>query len=144
MARTRLCSILALVPLAATARAQDVTLHGTCQTLVIADQDLSASCRDSLLKLVSPTFASFVFSTADSRTLSFTGGGSKDAGDAGDLPITLVAPGLTTKEGISRSPTPGTGTCRVATPEPGSTSVACEASAQGKRYAGTFVARGKP
>ena len=142
MTRAGLVPLLFVLLLATAARAQDATLQGTCERLVIADQDVSASCKGSLLKLVSPTFASIAFSAAEGRTLSFTGGGTKDADGVTELPITLVAPGVTSKAGISRSPTPATGACRIAHRD-GGTAFACEASAQGKRYAGTFLASGK-
>ncbi|WP_204310801.1 hypothetical protein, partial [Escherichia coli] len=60
--------LCASLPLAGPAGAQTaVKLQGTCERLVIADQDAGAACDGTLSNLVSRNRTSFDFTTKDGR-----------------------------------------------------------------------------
>ncbi len=134
------CAILAaLAP--APLRAQDapVKLTGRCERLVIDGQDITQTCNEQLVSFAARGRASFDFSARDGQFVSFSGVGAEVGAAGKPMPVTLVVPGRKEKDAILRSPAPGSGTCTLSTPEAGKTRIACEASAQGKTYGGTFV-----
>ncbi|MET0258583.1 MAG: hypothetical protein ABW179_08370 [Methylobacterium sp.] len=144
-------AVLALSVLAATAgtvQAQTaVKMEGRCEKLVIAGLDITQNCKESLTNTVVGNRTSFDFGAWDGQTLSFAGSGAVQ--EATELteqlqPINLVTPGQSSKEGIARSPAPAVGACRFSTPAPGKSAITCEATSQGKTYAGTFVTDAKP
>lgn len=126
-----------------------VTMTGSCKRLVIADEDLSASCTGTLTNLVARDRASFDFATRDGRTLSFSGNGTPQerTEDSDPLqPINLVVPGTGgTAGGGAPTPVLAIGACRFSAPGPGRTGIDCEAaSPDGKSFAGSFVAVSAP
>ncbi|MER2269701.1 hypothetical protein [Methylobacterium oxalidis] len=147
--RTPLLALLAAaaVTAAPAARAQTaLTLTGTCERLVIAGQDLSASCRGTLMNTVARSRTSFGFASSEGQNLTFSGtGAQQERTEESDplQPINLVSPGRSGPEGVVQTPTPAVGACRFATPSPGKTAITCEAEAGGKAYAGTFVTDAK-
>ncbi|GJE53576.1 MULTISPECIES: hypothetical protein [Methylobacterium] len=138
----------ALAASAGTAQAQTaVKMEGRCEKLVIAGLDITQNCKESLTNSVVGNRTSFDFAAWDGQTLSFAGSGAVQ--EATELteqlqPINLVTPGQSSKEGIARSPAPAVGACRFSTPAPGKSAITCEATSQGKTYAGTFVTDAKP
>lgn len=147
--RPHACVVLGvLLCPAGTAQAQSaVTMEGRCEKLVIAGQDITQNCKEKLVNTVTGRRVSFDFAAWDGQTLSFSGSGAQQ--EATEMteplqPINLVTPGQSNKEGIARSPAPAVGSCRFSTPEPGKSAIACEATSQGKSYAGTFVTDAKP
>lgn len=138
----------ALAASAGTAQAQTaVKMEGRCEKLVIAGLDITQNCKESLTNSVSGNRTSFDFAAWDGQSLSFAGSGAVQ--EATELteqlqPINLVTPGQSSKEGIARSPAPAVGSCRFSTPAPGKSAITCEATSQGKTYAGTFVTDAKP
>ncbi|GJD83157.1 hypothetical protein [Methylobacterium haplocladii] len=150
MTTTFLRAALALTALAASAgcaQAQTaVKMEGRCEKLVIAGLDVTQNCKESLTNMVVGNRTSFDFSAWDGQTLSFSGTGSVQ--EATELteqlqPVNLVTPGQSSKEGIARSPAPAVGACRFSTPAPNKSAITCEATSQGKTYAGTFVTDAK-
>lgn len=145
-----LAALLAVASLSvSSARAQTaVKLDGTCTRLVIAGQDLGASCKGTLTNLVARGRASFDFASQDGRTLSFSGNGARqERTEESDplQPINLVIPGRSGAEGVAQTPALAVGACRFTTPEPGKTGIECEASSpDGKLYAGSFVTASGP
>lgn len=149
MAAIRLVFAAALSMAPAPAQAQAaIKLEGTCEKLVIAGQDLSASCKGTLGNLVSRNRTSFDFAAGDGQTLSFSGNGAQQerTEETDPLqPINLVIPGRSGQAGVSQTPTLAIGACRFTTPEPGKTGILCEATTRdGKTYAGSFVAPSAP
>ncbi|WP_431310989.1 hypothetical protein [Methylobacterium nigriterrae] len=140
---------LALLP-PGPARAQQaaVKLEGTCSRLVIAGQDVSATCAGTLMNLVARSRTSFDFASTDGQTLSFSGtGAQQERTEETDplQPISLVIPGKKAPEGVVQNPVLAVGSCRFSTPAPGKTEIACEAnSAERGTFAGTFVTAAKP
>ena len=128
----------------APAAAQDATvsMEGRCEKLVIAGQDITRNCKETLVNTVSRNRTAFDFAAWDGQFVSFSGAGpQQERTEETDAlqPISLVVPGKRDKDGIVRNPAPAVGSCRFSTPEPGKTQIACEATSQGKTYAGTFV-----
>ncbi|GBU17288.1 MULTISPECIES: hypothetical protein [Methylobacterium] len=141
--------LCASLPLAGPAGAQTaVKLQGTCERLVIADQDAGAACDGTLSNLVSRNRTSFDFTTKDGRSLSFSGNGfQQERTEETDplQPINLVVTGSRTGEGVAQTTALAIGACRFTTPEPGRTGILCEAkSPDGKLYAGSFNTAAKP
>jgi len=133
---------------AAPATAQDatVTMEGTCERLVIGGQDLTQTCEKTLANTVARNRTAFDFAASDGQFLSFSGvGAQQERTEETDplQPISLVVPGKKEKGSIVRNPAPGVGSCKFSTPEPGKTRIDCEATSQGKTYAGTFVTLAK-
>ncbi|WP_375465231.1 hypothetical protein [uncultured Methylobacterium sp.] len=124
-----------------------VQLDGTCETLVIAGQDATAACKGVLGNTAERRRTTFDFSTADGRTLSFSGTGAQQerTEDTDPLqPINLVTTGTSSEKGVVRNPLPAVGACRFSTPAPGRTAITCEATASDSRaFAGTFVTQAK-
>ncbi|WP_236960697.1 hypothetical protein [Methylobacterium durans] len=123
-----------------------LNLTGTCERLVIAGQDLTATCRGTLLNNVARSRTSFGFASSEGQNLTFSGtGAQQDRTEETDplQPINLVSPGKSGPEGVVQTPTPAVGSCRFSTPSPGKTAITCEAHAGGKDYAGTFVTDAK-
>jgi hypothetical protein len=143
-----LLTLAALGALAGGAQAQTVvTMEGRCEKLVIAGVDITQNCKEKLTNTVIGTRTSFDFAAWDGQQLSFAGSGAQqEATEVTEQlqPINLVTPGQSNKEGIVRSPAPGVGSCKFSSPEPGKTQIACEATSQGKAYAGTFITDSKP
>ncbi|MDR7038697.1 MULTISPECIES: hypothetical protein [Methylobacterium] len=144
-----LALLTALCPLAAPPAAAQtaLTLTGTCERLVIGGQDLSASCRGTLMNTVARSRTSFGFASSEGQSLTFSGtGAQQERTEESDplQPINLVSPGRSGPEGVVQTPTPAVGSCRFSTPGAGKTAITCEASAGGKDYAGTFVTDAKP
>lgn len=145
----RIATAVALLLAAGGAQAQqaDVKMEGRCEKLVIAGQDITQNCKEQLVNTVARGRTSFDFSAWDGQTLSFSGGGAQQ--DATEMteplqPISLVVPGRKDKDAIVRNPAPAVGSCKFSTPEPGKSMIACEATSQGKAYAGVFVTDAKP
>jgi hypothetical protein len=144
---TRLGIGLATLLLADPAVAQTaVKLEGRCEKLVIAGQDLSGSCKGTLMNTVSRSRTSFDFTTGDGRSLSFSGNGAQQerTEDTDPLqPINLVIPSEKTKDGVVQGPLVAVGSCTFTSPQPGKTAIACEANAAKGRYEATFVTETK-
>lgn len=139
-----LLGLLAAGP--ASAQQAEVTMTGQCERLVIAGLDITQNCKEQLVNMVSRGRTSFDFAAWDGQTLSFSGAGAQHerTEETEQLqPISLVVPGMKNKEGIVRNPAPAVGSCKFSTPEPGKTLIACEATSQGKTYAGVFVTNAK-
>lgn len=144
-------ALLALLPLlsAGPALAQqgaEVKMTGRCERLVIAGQDITQNCKEELANSVSRGRTSFDFAAWDGQTLSFSGSGAQHerTEETEQLqPVSLVIPGMKNKEGIVRNPAPAVGSCKFSSPEPGKTMISCEATSQGKTYAGVFVTDAK-
>jgi len=118
-----------------------VKLEGRCEKLVIAGQDVTATCKGALMNTVSRSRTSFDFA-ADGRALSFSGNGAQQerTEETDPLqPINLVIPSETTKDGVVQGPLVAVGACSFSTPTPGKTAITCEANAAKGVYAGTFV-----
>lgn len=143
-----LLTLGALVMSAGATHAQTaVKMEGRCEKLVIAGLDITQNCKETMTNMVVGDRTSFDFAAWDGQTLSFSGNGA--AQEATELteplqPINLVTPGQSSKEGIARSPAPAVGSCKFSTPEPGKSEITCEATSQGKTYAGTFITDAKP
>ncbi len=136
-----LLGLLAAGP--ALAQQTDVTMKGRCERLVIGGVDVTQNCKEQIVNTVARGRTTFDFAASDGQTLSFSGSGAQHerTEETEQLqPISLVVPGMKSKEGIARSPAPAVGACTFSTPEPGKTRIACEATSQGKTYAGVFVA----
>ncbi|MGU3540057.1 hypothetical protein [Methylobacterium sp. A54F] len=146
-----LAAPLLAAPGAAWAQAA-VKLEGRCERLVIAGQDLTGSCKGTMMNLVARNRTSFDFASSEGRTLSFSGNGAQQdrTEDSDPLqPINLVIPGQSGKDGVVQNPVLVVGSCKFSSPEPGKTAITCEAEASGKgtpagAYAGTFVTDAKP
>lgn len=146
--RTALLALpAAAILLAGPALAQTaIKLDGTCERLVIAGQDFSASCKNTLTNGVSRNRISFDFSTGQGRALSFSGNGAQqDRTEETDplQPINLVIPSETVPEGVVQGPLVAVGACRFSTPSAGKTAIVCEATSAKGRYEGTFVTDAK-
>ena len=148
---TRAVSLLALLgafaagPTAAQQGAE-IKMTGQCERLVIGDKDVTQNCKEQLVNTVSRGRTTFDFAAEDGQTLSFSGSGAQhEATEETEQlqPISLVVSGLKNNEGIVRSPAPAVGACRFSSPQPGKTQIACEASSQGKTFAGTFITDAK-
>jgi hypothetical protein len=134
-----LCTLLSL-PSAAQAQAA-LRLEGSCEKLVIGQQDLSRSCSNVLMNAVSRNRTSFDFTTSDGQTLSFSGNGAQQEATEETDPLQPINAVVIGKDG---TPTLAIGACRFSTPEPGRTAIACEANAaDGRTFAGTFVTAAK-
>ncbi len=142
----RLVLVCTPVLLAGPALAQTaVKLEGRCEKLVIAGQDVTSSCRGTLMNTVSRSRTSFDFS-AEGRALSFSGNGAQQerTEETDPLqPINLVIPSETTKDGVVQGPLVAVGACSFSTPAPGKTAITCEANGAKGAYAGTFVTDAK-
>ena len=152
---TRARPLLALLPLlglcaAGPAAAQpgaEVKMTGRCERLIIGGQDITQNCKEQLVNTVSRGRTTFDFAAWDGQSLSFSGSGAQHQAteETEQLqPISLVVPSMKNAEGIARSPSPAVGACKFTSPEPGKTMIACEATSQGKTYAGTFITDTKP
>ncbi|MBB5763883.1 hypothetical protein ABEV34_03270 [Methylorubrum rhodesianum] len=140
-----LLGLLAAAP--ASAQQAEVTMTGRCERLVIGGLDITQNCKEQLVNTVSRGRTTFDFAAWDGQSLSFSGSGAQheQTEETEQLqPISLVVPGMKNKEGIVRSPAPAVGACKFSRPEPGKTMIACEATSQGKTYAGVFVTDAKP
>ena len=148
---TRAVSLLALLGAlaagpAAAQQGAEIKMTGQCERLVIGDKDVTQSCKEQLVNTVSRGRTTFDFAAEDGQTLSFSGSGAQhEATEETEQlqPISLVVSGLKNNEGIVRSPAPAVGACRFSSPQPGKTQIACEASSQGKTFAGTFITDAK-
>ncbi|MEH3117878.1 MAG: hypothetical protein PGN25_09860 [Methylorubrum populi] len=143
-----LLGLLAVSPASRPASAQQAEMHltGQCEKLVIGGLDITRNCKEQLVNSVARGRTSFDFAAWDGQTLSFGGSGAQheQTGETEPLqPISLVVPGMRNKEGIVRNPAPAVGSCKFSSPEPGKTMIACEATSQGKTYAGVFVTDAK-
>lgn len=142
------CLVLLAAPLltAAPAFAQAaVKLEGRCEKLVIAGQDVSATCKNTLMNTVSRNRTSFDFA-AEGRSLSFSGNGAQQerTEETDPLqPINLVIPSEATKDGVVQGPLVAVGSCGFSTPQPGKTMITCEANAAKGLYQGIFVTDAK-
>ncbi|HEV2545029.1 MAG TPA: hypothetical protein VGU70_19940 [Methylobacterium sp.] len=137
--------LLAAAP-ATAQQGAEVTMTGQCEQLVIGGLDITQNCKEQLVNTVSRGRTTFDFAAWDGQTLSFSGSGAQheQTEETEQLqPISLVVPGMKNKDGIARSPAPAVGACKFSKPEPGKTRIACEATSQGKTYAGVFVTESK-
>lgn len=137
---------LALVSSGAAHAQVAVKMEGSCEKLVIADLDITTSCKDKLSNSVERNRTSFDFSAWDGQSLSFSGSGAQQ--EATELteplqPINFIVSSQTNKEGIVRNPAPAVGACRFSKPENGKITITCEATSLGKAYAGIFVTEAK-
>ncbi|MFJ7436878.1 hypothetical protein ACIQW5_04380 [Methylorubrum thiocyanatum] len=126
----------------ASAQQAEVKMSGQCERLVIGGLDITQNCKEQLVNTVSRGRTTFDFAAWDGQSLSFSGAGAQheQTEETEQLqPISLVVPGMKNAEGIVRSPAPAVGSCKFSSPEPGKTRIACEATSQGKTYAGVFV-----
>lgn len=135
-----------LIASAIPARAQTVLrLEGTCQSLLIDAQDLSASCTGTLVNAVSGGRTRFDFTAGDGRTLTFSGNGAQQerTEETDPLqPINLVLVG--SLGGQPGAPTLAIGACRFSASPPDRTTIACDArAADGRAFSGTFVTTAK-
>ncbi len=140
-----LLGALAAGPVAAQQGAE-IKMTGQCERLVIGEKDISPTCKGQLVNTVARGRTTFDFAAEDGQTLSFSGSGAQhEATEETEQlqPVSLVVSGLKNAEGIVRSPTPAVGACRFSSPEPGKTQIACEATSQGKTFAGTFLTDAK-
>lgn len=131
---------------AAAQQGAEVKMSGQCERLVIGEKDISPTCKGQLVNTVTRGRTTFDFAAEDGQTLSFSGAGAQhEATEETEQlqPISLVVSGLKNAEGIVRSPAPAVGACRFSSPQPGKTQIACEATSQGKTFAGTFVTDAK-
>lgn len=144
---TRAAPILALLGAlaagpAAAQQGAEIKMTGQCERLVIGGQDITQNCKEQLVNTVTRGRTTFDFAAWDGQTLSFSGAGAQhEATEETEQlqPISLVVAGMKNAEGIVRSPSPAVGACRFSAPQPGKTQIACEATSQGKTYAGTFI-----
>lgn len=137
--RALLCALLGL-PSAAHAQAA-LRLEGTCEKLVISQEDLSAACSNVLMNAVSRNRTSFDFTASDGHRLSFSGNGAQQEATEETDPLQPINAVVVGAEG---APTLAIGACRFSTPEPGRTAITCEATAaDGRSFAGTFVTAAK-
>lgn len=120
-------------------------LEGTCEALVIAGKDVSAQCGPSLTNAVSRNRTTFDFTTKDGQVISFSGNGAQQEATEETDPLQPINVVSESKSGSDvGAPVLAIGACRFSTPEPGRTSIACEAkTADGKVYSGTFVTAAK-
>ena len=126
----------------AVAQQAEVKMEGGCEKLVIAGQDVTQACEKTLVNTVAGTRTTFDFGASDGQTLSFSGTGAQQEGTEATeplQPINLVVAGRKNSDGIVRNPAPAVGSCRFSSPERGKTRIECEATSQGKVYAGVFV-----
>lgn len=125
-----------------------VNLEGTCQRLVIAGQDATASCSPTLANSVERRRASFGFTAGDGQSLTFSGtGAQQERTEETDplQPINLVVYGQKGSDGVVQNTVPAVGACTFSTPSPGKTAITCEANSAGKgRFEGVFVTDTKP
>lgn len=140
-------SVLLLAADMAHAQQTEIKLEGKCEKLVIAGQDITQNCKEQLVNVVVRGRTSFDFAAWDGQFLSFSGAGAQQ--EATEFteqlqPISLVVPGRKDKEAIVRNPAPAVGSCKFSTPEKGKSMIDCEATSQGKTYAGVFVTDVKP
>ncbi|WP_342153007.1 hypothetical protein [Methylorubrum sp. SB2] len=148
---TRAASLLALLAAlaagpAAAQQGAEIKMTGQCERLVIGDKDITQNCKEQLVNTVTRGRTTFDFAAWDGQTLSFSGSGAQhEATEETEQlqPVSLVVSGLKNAEGIVRSPAPAVGACRFSSPQPGKTQIACEATSQGKTFAGTFVTDAK-
>jgi hypothetical protein len=120
-------------------------LEGTCEKLEIGGRDASAECANVLSNAVSRNRTNFDFTTKDGRVLSFSGNGAQQEATEETDPLQPINVVTESKSGSEiGAPVLAIGACRFTTPEPGRTSIACEAkTADGRIYAGTFVTAAK-
>lgn len=121
-------------------------MQGRCERLVIADEDLTQTCKETMVNTVAGRRVTFDFSASDGQTLSFSGTGlQQEATELTDplQPISLVVPGRKDGGSIVRNPAPAVGACRFTKPEPGKSMISCEVTSQDKLYAGTFLTEAK-
>ncbi|MBA9066373.1 hypothetical protein FHR71_000090 [Methylobacterium sp. RAS18] len=140
-----LLGLLAAGP-ASAQQGAEVTITGRCERLVIGGLDITQNCKEQLVNTVSRGRTTFDFAAWDGQSLSFSGAGTQheQTEETEQLqPISLVVPGMKNKEGIVRSPAPAVGSCKFSKPEPGKTMITCEATSQGKTYAGVFITETK-
>ncbi|GJE78337.1 hypothetical protein [Methylorubrum suomiense] len=124
----------------------EIKMTGQCERLVIADKDITQNCKEQVVNTVTRGRTTFDFAAWDGQTLSFSGSGAQhEATEETEQlqPVSLVVSGLKNSDGIVRSPAPAVGACRFSSPQPGKTQIACEATSQGKTYAGVFVTDAK-
>ncbi len=148
---TRAASLLALIGAlaagpAAAQQGAEIKMTGQCERLVIGDKDITQNCKEQLVNTVARGRTTFDFAAWDGQTLSFSGSGAQhEATEETEQlqPISLIVSGLKNNEGIVRSPAPAVGACRFSSPAPGRTQIACEATSQGKTFAGTFITEAK-
>jgi hypothetical protein len=142
MTGPRLALLCALLSLPTMAHAQAaLRLQGSCEKLVIAEEDVSATCSDVLTNAVSRNRTSFDFSTSAGPAISFSGNGAQQEATEETDPLQPINAVVVGKDG---TPTLAIGACRFSTPEPGRTAISCEASAaDGRSFAGTFVTAAK-
>lgn len=121
------------------------TLSGTCEKLVVAGRDVTAQCGDKLNNAVSRNRTAFDFATKDGQIVSFSGNGAQQEATEETDPLQPINVVSESKSGSEvGAPVLAIGACRFSTPEPGRTSIACEAkTADGRVYAGTFVTAAK-
>lgn len=148
---TRAASLLALLGAlaagpAAAQQGAEIKMTGQCERLVIGDKDITQNCKEQLVNTVTRGRTTFDFAAWDGQTLSFSGSGAQhEATEETEQlqPVSLIVSGLKNNEGIVRSPAPAVGACRFSSPAPGKTQIACEATSQGKTFAGTFITDAK-
>ncbi|MCJ2029683.1 hypothetical protein MKK50_09775 [Methylobacterium sp. J-043] len=145
--RAPLLALLGLVAAGpASAQQAEVKMTGQCERLVIGGLDITQNCKEQLVNTVARGRTTFDFAAWDGQSLSFSGAGTQheQTEETEQLqPISLVVPGMRNSEGIARSPAPAVGACKFSKPEPSKTRIACEATSQGKTYAGVFVTETK-
>lgn len=147
LSRVPLLALLGLLAAGpASAQQAEVTMTGRCERLVIGGLDITQNCKEQLVNTVSRGRTTFDFGAWDGQSLSFSGSGAQheQTEETEQLqPISLVVAGMKNKEGIVRSPAPAVGACKFSRPEPGKTMISCEATSQGKTYAGVFITDAK-
>ena len=121
------------------------TLQGACESLIIAGKDVSAQCAPTLTNAVSRNRTTFDFMTKDGQILSFSGNGAQQEATEETDPLQPINVVSESKSGSEvGAPVLAIGACRFTTPEPGRTSIACEAkTSDGRVYSGTFVTAAK-
>lgn len=139
------CTALNLASASAAYAQAAFKLEGTCEKLEIAGRDATAQCGNVLSNAVSRNRTNFDFTTKDGQVISFSGNGAQQEATEETDPLQPINVVSESKSGSEiGAPVLAIGACRFSTPEPGRTSIACEArTADGRIYAGTFVTAAK-
>lgn len=136
-----ICAVLLTAASQAASAQTALKLSGTCEKLVVAGRDVTGQCGDTLTNGVSRNRTTFDFATKDGQVVSFSGNGAQQEATEETDPLQPINVVSESKSGSEvGAPVLAIGACRFSTPEPGRTSIACEAkTADGRAYAGTFV-----
>ena len=140
-----ICSAFVALGIQGAAAQTALKLEGVCESLVVAGKDVSAQCGPVLTNGVARNRTTFDFATKDGQVVSFSGNGAQQEATEETDPLQPINVVTESKAGSDvGAPVLAIGACRFSTPEPGRTSIACEAkTADGKVYSGTFITAAK-